>query len=226
MAAARRPRRRVRHTGRVNADVDHLVLAVTDLSAAAVRIKDLLGVAATGGGRHIGAGTTNLIVPLGTSYLEFVTVTDAAEADRDAFGQLIATALRDGRLFAGWVCAIDQIPPAHVSHRLERAGVDVDLLGLAGALAEPSRPFLLYRPTHTRQRFPGELDGAGDGWELAALRVTGPTTPEPRLGLNTPSGSTRIELVPSDGGPQVVAAELVAGDGRIVALDRGSWSRV
>ena len=53
--------------------IDHLVYAAADLRSASASIAELLGVAPTPGGRHIGHGTHNELVSLGgPTYLEII----------------------------------------------------------------------------------------------------------------------------------------------------------
>ncbi|MCW2985323.1 MAG: hypothetical protein JWR63_2893 [Conexibacter sp.] len=72
--------------------IDHLVLAVTDLDAAAARLTAATGLAVTPGGEHPDWGTRNRIVPLGRGhgYLELVAVADPRAAAGSAFGRAVA----------------------------------------------------------------------------------------------------------------------------------------
>ena len=70
--------------------LDHLVICVSDLDELADRLLDKWGLASVVGGRHQGHGTANRIVPLGDSYLEFVTVVDVEEAGTSRFGSFVA----------------------------------------------------------------------------------------------------------------------------------------
>lgn len=52
--------------------IDHLVYATPDVDATAVDLARRLGVEAAPGGRHLGYGTRNAILSLGSSYLEIL----------------------------------------------------------------------------------------------------------------------------------------------------------
>ena len=67
-------------------ELDHVLIAVTDLDAAGREFKARHGLASVAGGRHPGWGTANRIVPLGDAYLELVAAVDAAEAAGSPFG--------------------------------------------------------------------------------------------------------------------------------------------
>ncbi len=58
--------------------IDHLVIAVHDVAAAAETLEADLGLAFTGGGRHEAMGTYNRLAFLGETYLELIGVFDAA----------------------------------------------------------------------------------------------------------------------------------------------------
>ncbi|HEY8778025.1 MAG TPA: VOC family protein [Gaiellaceae bacterium] len=71
-------------------ELDHVLIAVGDLAAAAHEFEVEHGLASIEGGRHPGWGTANRIVPLGKSYLELVAVVDQDEAARSDFGRWVA----------------------------------------------------------------------------------------------------------------------------------------
>ena len=67
--------------------IDHLVIAVPDLDAAAHELKQRVGLAVTGGGRHEGGGTANRIAYLADgAYLELIAVEDREAALRTPVG--------------------------------------------------------------------------------------------------------------------------------------------
>lgn len=69
---------------------DHVIVVVTDLQQAAARLLEESGLAAVAGGRHRGHGTGNLIVPLGSAYLELMAVVDRSEAETSPLGRWVA----------------------------------------------------------------------------------------------------------------------------------------
>src|SRR5918999_6293720 len=71
-------------------ELDHVLIAVADLAAAAREIEARHGLASIEGGRHPGWGTANRIVPLGEAYLELVAIVDEAEAAQSPFGRWVA----------------------------------------------------------------------------------------------------------------------------------------
>ena len=68
-------------------ELDHVLVAVTDLAAAGRDIERRHGLTSIEGGSHPAWGTTNRIVPLGESYLELVAVVDPNKAAGTAFGR-------------------------------------------------------------------------------------------------------------------------------------------
>lgn len=154
--------------------IDHVILAATDLDAAAARLEAEHGLVATGGGRHEGVGTHNRIVPLGGGYLELMAVADPAEAERSPLGRILAATIaeRAGGLMA-WCVAVEDVEV--VARRLgtdlsliAREGLTARLTGVAEAMAEPTLPFFI-------ERDPGVADpgAAGDAGGLTRVEVSG-----------------------------------------------------
>jgi hypothetical protein len=72
--------------------IDHLVIACPDPDAAAAELEATLGIACTGGGRHVGGGTFNRLAFLADgSYLELIGIADREVALASPVG---AAALR------------------------------------------------------------------------------------------------------------------------------------
>jgi len=135
-------------------ELDHVVIAVSDLEATAGELGTHHGLASVEGGRHAGWGTANRIVPLGETYLELITVVDQAEAAGTAFGRWVAARIGSapGRPL-GWAARTSRLD--EVAQRLgltvsagSRAGPDGRTLrwrlaGIEEAVAEPSLPFFV-----------------------------------------------------------------------------------
>ncbi len=149
--------------------IDHVILAASDLGAAAARLQAEHGLVATGGGRHDGIGTHNRIVPLGGGYLEVMAVADPAEAQASPLGRILSAAIAeraDGLM--AWCVAVDDVDA--VAGRLgtdivpiAREGLSARLTGVAEALAEPCLPFFIERDPDVAD--PGaEGDAGGIAW--------------------------------------------------------------
>jgi hypothetical protein len=74
-------------------ELDHVLIAVADLTAAASVMEARYGLTSMEGGRHPGWGTANRIVPLGAAYLELVAVVDRTQATESVFGSWVAQRL-------------------------------------------------------------------------------------------------------------------------------------
>jgi catechol 2,3-dioxygenase-like lactoylglutathione lyase family enzyme len=132
--------------------LDHVIMPVANLDAAARRLDEELGLGSVEGGRHEAFGTANRIVPLGDAYLEVVGVVEPEVAAATPFGQWVKAAAARGGLAA---YALSTPDADAMARRLggavipgERLRPDGNVLrwrlaGLQSALAEPFLPFFL-----------------------------------------------------------------------------------
>lgn len=132
-------------------ELDHVLIAVSDLEAAAREVDERHGLASVEGGRHQGLGTANRIVPLGSTYLELVTVVDEAEAAESGFGAWVTGG--DLPRLLGWCLRTEDLDS--VAGRLgltiadgARARPDGTVVrwrmaGLERSAEEPSLPFFI-----------------------------------------------------------------------------------
>ena len=166
-------------------ELDHVLIAVSDLDAAAREVEDRLGLASVEGGRHQGLGTANRIVPLGATYLELVAVVDEAEAAQSGFGSWLVGGDRPRLL--GWCARTDDLDA--VAARLgltisdgARTRPDGTVLswrmaGLERSAEEPSLPFFIEWGQGTP--YPGEA--LGQSATIRELRISvGDGSPELR----------------------------------------------
>ena len=165
------------------AELDHVLVAVTGLAAAARTIEDEHGLSAEEGGRHPGWGTANCIVPLGDAYLELVTVVDAAEAARSSFGRWVIASQSEQLRPLGWAVRTEELD--EVASRLgltieagSRTSRDGELMrwrlaGVEEAAVEPALPFFIEWAPGTR--LPGRARTAHAAGEvsIAEVRVSG-----------------------------------------------------
>jgi Glyoxalase-like domain len=134
-------------------ELDHALIAVADLAAAARELEARHGLTSVEGGRHPGYGTANRIVPLGDSYLELVTVADESEAARSPFGSWVARVQSVRGRPLGWAVrthGLDAVArrlelTIRVGSRTTRSGAVLRwrLAGLERAAAEPSLPIVI-----------------------------------------------------------------------------------
>src|SRR5262249_5690838 len=101
--------------------IDHVLLAVPGLEAAARLMTLEHGLDSYEGGHHPDWGTANRIVPLGETYLELVTVVGPAPAASSSFRLGIAVASRGRGSSLGWC-----VRPADLSTTASRLGLDVE----------------------------------------------------------------------------------------------------
>jgi hypothetical protein len=152
------------------AAVDHLLIAVADLDAAAAAV-ERLGLPVAAGGRHPGWGTANRIVPLGGAYLELIArrrpIGDRLQPVRGVGGCVAAGADGMGRPPRRSRC--DRRPARARSRagRARGARRSHPEAGVERAAAEPSLPFFIEWAAGAA--FPG-AGGAGAGIERVELR--------------------------------------------------------
>jgi catechol 2,3-dioxygenase-like lactoylglutathione lyase family enzyme len=137
----------------VAARIDHVVLGVRNQEAAARRLRSEFGLASVAGGRHEAWGTGNLIVPLGSSYVEILGVVEPEKAAGSVLGCRLLSSIEDGDRLMGWCVAVEDIDqaagrlglaPAEGSRvRPDGATLRWRSVGMEEALADPSRPFFI-----------------------------------------------------------------------------------
>jgi Glyoxalase-like domain len=169
--------------------IDHLVIAVADPDDAADQLRDRLGLAPGGGGRHEGLGTFNRLVWLGDSYLELIGVYDRELAAASWVGVPTLRALEAGGGLATWAVTSDDIEAD--AGRLREEGSDLALpiggervrpdgrvvrwrLAATHALAPDAPPFLIEHDTSAAEWTPAERAERAAGTsrlDLLELRV-------------------------------------------------------
>jgi len=143
--------------------LDHVIYGTADLDVAQRRIESELGLEVLPGGRHVGQGSHNRIVPLGDGYLELMAIHDPEEAATNPFGEVLLEVLPVERL-VGWAVLVEDIDA--VAQRLgtplltvRRDTLGASVTGVQEALREPTLPFFI--GANARGARPGELRDAG-----------------------------------------------------------------
>jgi hypothetical protein len=201
-------------------ELDHVIVAVRDLDAAAARFEDDYGLTALPGGRHAGLGTGNRIVPLGGAYVELMAVVDESESSPladwvtrtvSAGDRLGALCLRTGD--AAKVAARLGTTPLEMG-RTRPDGVTLSwkLAGLEDMLATPGTPFFIEWDV-APEDFPGRLpvkhrSGASG---LAWVEIAGD-----EAALRERLGDSEVDVRIVSGEPGVRAAGVTTPTGELV----------
>jgi len=142
-----------RYAGRV-LELDHVIAVVDDLDEASARLDRTHGLSSARGGRHVGHGTGNRIVPLGATYLELMAVVDEAEATQSPLGRWVLEIATPGATEPAALCirTDDIVPiaeslgeePLAMSRRTPQ-GTELSwhLAGLDGTLGPDRLPFFI-----------------------------------------------------------------------------------
>lgn len=202
-------------------ELDHVLIAVADLTAAASFLEARYGLTSIEGGRHPGWGTANRIVPLGAAYLELVAVVDRVQANKSAFGNWVAHATSETPRPFGWAVRTDDLDAVtrrlHLTaaggSRVTRGGHRLRwrLAGVEQAAAGSMLPFFIEWGQGTR--VPGSAPVLHDAGDVAIheLQLTGDAD---RLAAWL--GEHRIPLNVAPGESALTAVLLATADGQII----------
>jgi len=200
--------------------VDHVVLAVADLDAAAARLNER-GLTTVPGGLHPRWGTANRIATLGGSrYVELLGVVDRDAGAASALGRAIAARARDrDRWFA--LCLADD----DLDATAERLGLGVDRggrelpdgttvawrsVGIEAPIRTPALPFFITWVVpvgaHPGDPTPAHPSGADD---IAWIEVAGDAE---RFRAWVGGASLPVRVTPGDDGITAVALRTPAGE--------------
>jgi hypothetical protein len=195
-----------------------VLLAVTDLAAAARTIEERHGLASVEGGRHPGWGTANRIIPLDETYLELIAVVDPAEAADSAFGSWVAAGATPAGRPLGWAVRTDDLDEVagrlglavEAKSRKDASGQTLRwrMAGIEEAAAEPSLP--IYVEWGEGMPFPGRapVTHPAGGVEIASLELEGD-----RKRLADWLGSDRLSITVREGAPAVAGVILSGASG-------------
>lgn len=205
-------------------ELDHVLVAVTDLAAAGRDIESRHGLMSIEGGTHPAWGTANRIVPLGESYLELVAVVDPDKAAGSAFGRWVASGASAIFRPLGWAVRTSSLD--EIARRLNldvdagsRAQPGGELLqwrsaGTDDAAAEPSLPFFIEWAAGTR--LPGRAAISHRAGQARIARVILYAN-SGRLGDWL--GPHALPIATHSGTPAVVAVHIASDAGEIVLGD-------
>lgn len=89
--------------------LDHVILGVKDLKAAAATLKQSYGFTAMPGGVHP-TGTANMVIPMTPpQYIELLAINDPATATKDRAASALAAEIAKGDGLVGWAIEVSDI---------------------------------------------------------------------------------------------------------------------
>ena len=199
--------------------LDHVILGVTDLEAAAARLADHHRLTAVPGGAHEAAGTLNWIVPLDDAYIELIAVGDPETASANAFGRWVQQGATAAGAWLGWVLRTDDLDAvcARIGtdpHAMTRGPLRWRMAGFQRTLRDPSLPFFIQWDVPETE-LPGRVGGptqASDarrppcrwaptrirssiGWGPASSRAPSAWRTAPGVHAVTVAGAGGVEVV-------------------------------
>jgi Glyoxalase-like domain len=202
-------------------ELDHVVIAVADLTAAASVMEASYGLTSIEGGRHPSLGTANRIVPLGAAYLELVAVVDRALAITSEFGSWVAHGSSRSPRPLGWAVRTNDLDAVTSRLDLTAAGgarvardgrhLRWQLAGVEQAAAQPMLPFFIEWGRETP--LPGTAPIAHPAGDVAIheLQLTGDADQ-----LAAWIGEHQIRVNVQPGEPAVTGVVLATPGGEIV----------
>lgn len=202
-------------------ELDHVLIAVADLTAAATTFVERFGLASVEGGRHPAWGTANRIVPLGSNYLELVAVVDEAVAAESPFAQWVREASSATGRPLGWAVRTDELDGV-----AERLGLDVS----EGSRMPPTGDVLRWRSAGVEQAIayaalPFFIEWKPGTALPGTMPITHPAAPVAISQLDLQGDRRRIDdwvadgtlpIAIRDGLPSVAAVRLTTASGDVI----------
>jgi Glyoxalase-like domain len=198
-------------------ELDHVLIAVTDLAEAERTFAERYGLASIEGGRHPGWGTANRIIPLGDAYLELIAVVDESEAATSALGRWVAASATESGRPLGWAVRTSDLDDLAqrlgesplAGSRATPAGETIRwrTVGLDQAVEDPSLPFFI-------ERSPGSLFPGTASMPTATL--SGLDLQGSPAKISAWLGDHALPIRIADGSPGITRIELASDDGEIV----------
>jgi hypothetical protein len=159
--------------------IDHVLLATSDIEAAAERLRSEHGLISLDGGSHPHWGTANRVVPLGGPYLEIIGVADAAVAAGNPLGRWLGAAAANGDQLAGVMVEPDDfdavcdrlslVPTPGARTRPDGTSLSWRLAGMAEAMTRRLPCFIAW--DHRDEAFDG--DGGVGATGIADVELGG-----------------------------------------------------